>query len=415
MVMNDYMKYIALSRYARWLPEQGRRETWNETVGRYVKHFSSKYPQFAEKLETEIQPAIEQLAVMPSMRMLMTAGAALDKDNVAGYNCAYLAVDTPRAFDETMYVLMCGTGVGFSVERQYVNQLPTVAEEFHPSETTIVVPDSKIGWATSYRELVAMLYSGKVPKWDMSKIRPAGAPLKTFGGRASGSKPLNDLFNFTVKVMKGSAGRKLSSIECHDIMCKIADIVVVGGVRRSALISLSNLTDDRMRHAKSGQWWVDNNQRALANNSVAYTEKPDMEAFMREWLALVESKSGERGIFYRGAAENLIPERRKKSEYKDYGCNVHRGGNYQAVGVFDLLQQVDDFRAVEACVQQVLGRKVANLVTHHFNALLVEPAFGVIQQHARAGTLAWASSECHDQHLGVSLNEYVQFAVSVFA
>lgn len=321
MEMNDYMKYIALSRYARWLPEKGRRETWHETVGRYVKHFSSKYPQFADKLENEIQPAIEQLAVMPSMRMLMTAGAALDKDNVAGYNCAYLAVDTPRAFDETMYILMCGTGVGFSVERQYVNQLPTVAEEFHPSDTTIVVPDSKIGWATSYRELVAMLYSGKVPKWDMSKIRPAGAPLKTFGGRASGSKPLNDLFNFTVKVLKGAAGRKLTSIECHDIMCKIADIVVVGGVRRSALISLSNLTDDRMRHAKSGQWWVDNNQRALANNSVAYTEKPDMEAFMREWLALVESKSGERGIFYRGAAENLIPERRKKSEYKDYGCN----------------------------------------------------------------------------------------------
>lgn len=321
MEMNDYMKYIALSRYARWLPEKGRREEWAETVGRYVKHFSSKYPEFAEKLETEIQPAIEQLAVMPSMRMLMTAGAALDKDNVAGYNCAYLAVDTPRAFDETMYILMCGTGVGFSVERQYVNQLPTVAEEFHPSETTIVVPDSKIGWATSYRELVAMLYSGKVPKWDLSRVRPAGAPLKTFGGRASGAKPLNDLFNFTVKVLKGAAGRKLTSIECHDIMCKIADIVVVGGVRRSALISLSNLTDDRMRHAKSGKWWVENPQRGLANNSVAYTEKPDMEAFMREWLALIESKSGERGIFYRGAAERLVPERRKKSEYKDYGCN----------------------------------------------------------------------------------------------
>lgn len=321
MEMNDYMKYIALSRYARWLPEQQRRETWDETVNRYVTYFVEKYPEHRAILETSIKPAIINLEVMPSMRMLMTAGAALDKDNVAGYNCAYLAVDSPRAFDETMYILMCGTGVGFSVERQYVAKLPDVAEEFFPSDTTIVVPDSKVGWATSYRELVAMLYNGKIPKWDMSKVRPAGAPLKTFGGRASGSKPLNDLFHFTVDVFRKAKGRKLSSIECHDIMCKIADIVVVGGVRRSALISLSNLTDDRMRHAKSGQWWLDNPQRALANNSVAYTEKPDMQAFMREWLALVESGSGERGIFYRGAAERLIPDRRKESNYKDYGCN----------------------------------------------------------------------------------------------
>lgn len=325
--MTEYQKYIALSRYARWIPKEGRRETWDETVNRYLDYFTLavKKPDGSDVLDSVLRDdlfsRISSLEVMPSMRALMTAGTPLERDHVAGYNCAYVAVDSPRVFDETMYILMCGTGVGFSVERQYVNQLPEIAEEFHNTDTTIVVSDSKIGWAKAYRELVSMLYNGQIPKWDVSLVRPSGAPLKTFGGRASGPEPLVSLFIFTIEVFRNAAGRKLTSIECHDLMCKVADIVVVGGVRRSALISLSNLTDDRMRHAKSGQWWDANGQRALANNSVCYTEKPDMQAFMREWLALAESGSGERGIFYRGAAERLVPDRRKESDYKDYGCN----------------------------------------------------------------------------------------------
>lgn len=317
----SYQDFIHLSRYARWNGE--RRETWNETVRRYIDYFTSKFdnPDGIFSVSTDLERAILNLEVMPSMRSLMTAGPALDRDNVAGYNCAYVAVDSPRVFDETMYVLMCGTGVGFSVERQYITKLPEIAEEFHETDTTIIVADSKIGWAKSYRELVSLLYQGQIPKWDVSRVRPAGSKLRTFGGRASGPEPLVDLFQFTVEVFKNAGGRKLTSIECHDIMCKIADIVVVGGVRRSALISLSNLTDDRMRHAKAGQWWIEDGQRALANNSVCYTEKPDMRAFMQEWLALVESGSGERGIFYREAAERLIPDRRKESGYSDYGCN----------------------------------------------------------------------------------------------
>lgn len=317
----EYQQYIATSRYARWLEHENRRETWEETVDRYFDYFSSISSEITPKIREELQTAVHSLDVMPSMRALMTAGKALERDHVAGYNCAYVAVDSPRVFDETMYVLMCGTGVGFSCERQYVTKLPEIAEKFHETDTTIVVRDSKIGWAKAYRELISMLYNGQVPKWDVSKIRAKGAKLKTFGGRASGPEPLVDLFQFTVEVFQNAAGRKLTSVECHDIMCKVADIVVVGGVRRSALISLSNLTDDRMRHAKSGQWWIDNPQRALANNSVCYTEKPDMQAFMREWVALAESGSGERGIFYRGAAEKLIPDRRKEDGYKDYGCN----------------------------------------------------------------------------------------------
>jgi len=269
----------------------------------------------------ELEKAILNLEVMPSMRSLAAAGPALDRDNVAGYNCAYVAVDSPRAFDEAMYILMCGTGVGFSVERQYIAELPVVAESFHESDTIIAVADSKIGWAKSLRELISMLYAGQVPKWDVSKVRPAGAKLKTFGGRASGPEPLVKLFKFTVETFKRAAGRKLNSIECHDLMCKIAEIVVVGGVRRSAMISLSNLTDERMRTAKSGQWWLEDGQRALANNSVCYTEKPDVGIFMREWESLYESKSGERGIFNREAALKTIPDRRKESGYKDYGCN----------------------------------------------------------------------------------------------
>lgn len=317
--MNEYQKFIAASRYARWQPDVNRRETWEETVTRYTSFFSDKLNDGIA--EADLHEAIINLEVMPSMRALMTAGEALERDNVAGFNCSYVAVDNKRVFDEILYVLTCGTGVGFSVERQYISKLPEISEDFHETDTTIVVADSKIGWAKSYRELISMLYSGQIPKWDVSKVRPAGARLKTFGGRASGPEPLVDLFQFSVEVFKNAAGRKLTSIECHDLVCKIADIVVVGGVRRSALISLSNLSDDRMRDAKSGSWWEEEPQRALANNSVAYTEKPDMNSFMREWKALMKSGSGERGIFYRKAAEKLQPERRKESDYKDYGTN----------------------------------------------------------------------------------------------
>ena len=326
----QYQSYIHTSRYARWLPDENRRETWDETVDRYVQFFDDRiYPtddnltsgDDVALLRGEIREAILDLEVMPSMRTLMTAGKALERDNVAGYNCSYLAVDNLKAFDEAMYVLMCGTGVGFSVERQYINLLPELAEEFHETDSIINVSDSKIGWAKAYRELLSMLVNGQVPKWDVSKVRPAGAPLKTFGGRASGAEPLVDLFEFSVEVFKNAKGRKLTSIECHDLMCKVADIVVVGGVRRSALISLSNLTDERMRVAKSGQWWVDNPQRALANNSISYTEKPDMGIFMKEWEALYESKSGERGIFNRGAAKRAAQVSGRRDTEHDFGTN----------------------------------------------------------------------------------------------
>jgi ribonucleoside-triphosphate reductase (thioredoxin) len=269
----------------------------------------------------DIEEAILSLDVMPSMRAMMTSGPALERDNTCAYNCSYLPVDDPKAFDEAMFILLCGTGVGFSVERQYVNKLPEVPERLFASEDTIVVADSKEGWAKAYRKLLALLWAGEVPKWDVSKVRPAGAKLKTFGGRASGPAPLVELFNFTIGKFKGAAGRKLSSIECHDIMCKIGEVVVVGGVRRSAMISLSNLSDDRMRHAKSGQWWENQGQRALANNSTSYTEKPDMETFMREWLALVESKSGERGIFNRQASQKQAAKNGRRNPDWDFGTN----------------------------------------------------------------------------------------------
>ena len=316
--MNQYQEYIHLSRYARWSDVSGRRETWSETVNRYVEFFSNKYSSYPKD---EVREAIKSMKVMPSMRALMTAGKALERDHVAGYNCSYIAIDHPRAFDEIMYVLMCGTGAGFSVERQFVSKLPSVPDEFRDSDTTIVVADSKIGWSSAFKELINLLYAGQIPKWDVSKVRPSGARLKTFGGRASGPAPLVDLFKFTINVFKHAAGRKLSSIECHDIACKIADIVVVGGVRRSALISLSNLSDDRMRNAKNGQWWVDNVQRALANNSAAYTEKPDVEIFLKEWLALIESKSGERGIVNRGAIQRKIKELGMRDHNYEFGLN----------------------------------------------------------------------------------------------
>ncbi len=308
---SSYQDFIHLSRYSRWLENENRRETWEETVDRYFNFFEKhlkdnhNYVEDKEVVE-ELRAAVLNLEVMPSMRALMTAGTALERENVAGYNCSFVAMNNLKSFDEILYVLMCGTGVGFSVERDFVNKLPTLAEEFSDSHTTIVVQDSKLGWAKAYRELVSLLVNGQVPKWDLSKVRPAGARLKTFGGRASGPEPLEDLFRFTVDSFSKAAGRKLNSIEVHDIVCKIAEIVVVGGVRRSALISLSSLTDERMRDAKTGQWWDANPQRALANNSVAYKERPEIGTFMDEWVSLYKSKSGERGMFNRKAAVDQV-------------------------------------------------------------------------------------------------------------
>ena len=303
-----YQEFIHLSRYSRWLETENRRETWEETVNRYFKFFDRHLKENTKcKLDKEIREELRQavlnLEIMPSMRALMTAGEALERDNTAGYNCSYVAVNRVRSFDEILYILMCGTGVGFSVERQYTDKLPTIAEQFTESDTTVVVQDSKAGWAKAFKEVISLLIGGQIPKWDMSKIRPHGARLKVFGGRASGPRPLEDLFRFTTETFKNAAGRKLSSIECHDIVCKVAEVVVVGGVRRSALISLSNLTDEKMRDAKTGAWWEANPQRALANNSVTYNERPDIGTFMEEWVSLYKSKSGERGIFNRDAAQ----------------------------------------------------------------------------------------------------------------
>lgn len=316
----DYQNFIATSRYARWLEEEGRRETWTETVTRYVDYMADK-TGLDKKTTDDIWNAIYSLDVMPSMRALMTAGPALDRDNTAGYNCSYLPVNDPKSFDEAMYILLCGTGVGFSVERQYIDKLPEIPEKLFPSQTTIVVRDSKEGWAKAFRMLIALLYAGEVPDYDVSMIRPAGARLKTFGGRASGPAPLVDLFKFTINMFKGAVGRKLNSYECHSIMCKIGEIVVVGGVRRSAMISLSNLSDIRMRHAKTGQWWETAPHMALSNNSVAYTDKPDSETFLREWTSLVESKSGERGIFNRVSAQKQAAKNGRRNPDYEFGTN----------------------------------------------------------------------------------------------
>jgi ribonucleoside-triphosphate reductase (thioredoxin) len=315
----DYQAFIHTSRYARWLDKEGRRESWGETVQRYMENVV--YPKAGDdSYINQIRDAILNLEVMPSMRAMMTAGPALQRDNTAGYNCSYLPVDDPKSFDEAMFILLCGTGVGFSVERQFVSKLPEVPELYN-SDTTVVVKDSKEGWAKALRQVIALLYSGEIPKWDVSAVRPAGARLKTFGGRASGPAPLIDLFNFVIAKFKEAQGRKLSSIECHDIMCKIGEVVVVGGVRRSAMISLSNLSDDRMRHAKSGAWWENNPQRALANNSTSYTEKPDAVSFMREWMALVESGSGERGIFNRQASKKQAAKNGRRDPDQEFGTN----------------------------------------------------------------------------------------------
>ena len=313
----DYQSFIHTSRYAKYFDGKGR-ESWSETVDRYMGNVVGY--DIDHEVYNEIREAILGLEIMPSMRAMMTAGVALERDNTAGYNCSYLPVDDPKSFDEAMFILLCGTGVGFSVERQFISKLPEIPKLFD-SDTTIVVKDSKEGWAKAFRQLLVLLWAGEIPLWDVSRVRPAGARLKTFGGRASGPAPLVDLFNFTVKMFREAEGRKLSSIECHDLMCKIGEIVVVGGVRRSAMISLSNLSDDRMRHAKSGNWWDNEPQRALANNSVAYTEKPDSLSFMREWMALVESGSGERGIFNREASKKQAAKNNRRDSDYDFGTN----------------------------------------------------------------------------------------------
>jgi len=325
----EYQNFIYLSRYSRWLEEEGRRETWDETVNRLITFFKvhiEKNLGVKDQLDTKdwtmIRNAIRFLDVMPSMRSLMTAGPALERENIAGYNCSYIPVDNPKCFDEILYILMNGTGVGFSVERQYVNQLPTIPDvEFERTDDVISVADSKEGWARAFKDLISYLYSNRIPKIDVSKVRSAGSRLKTFGGRASGPQPLVDLFDFTIRKFEEARGRKLNSIECHDIVCKVGEVVVVGGVRRSALISLSNLSDDRMRAAKSGAWFNTDPQRALANNSAVYTNRPDTGVFMQEWQSLYESKSGERGIFNRESAQQKAAQNKRRIWDVDFGTN----------------------------------------------------------------------------------------------
>ena len=326
LLPTDYQSFIHKSRYARWLDAEGRREDWSETVDRYFDYMTrwieEKHNVPITKPEIdELKEAVLNLEIMPSMRALMTAGKALERNHLAAFNCSYLPLDHPRAFDELLYILMCGTGVGFSVERNNVDKLPIIADHFENCDDVIRVEDSKEGWAKAFRELITLLYDGKVPTWDLSALRAAGERLKTFGGRSSGPLPLNELFEFTTRIFERAAGRRLYPIECHDIACKTGEVVVVGGVRRSALISLSNLNDDQMRHAKSGAWWENEGQRSLANNSATYKYKPDMETFMREWLSLVESKSGERGIFNRQAAKNKAVENGRRDIDHDFGTN----------------------------------------------------------------------------------------------
>jgi ribonucleoside-diphosphate reductase alpha chain len=324
--MTPYNTFIAKSRYSRYLDDKGRREHWNETVARYFdfmeKHLAEKQKYtLTKELRNELEQAVVALDVVPSMRAVMTAGPALERQNVAAFNCSYLPIDDPKAFDEAMYILLCGTGVGFSVEQQYVKKLPEVPEQLFDSKSSIVVSDSKEGWAKSLRQLLALLYAGEIPKFDVSRVRPAGARLKTFGGRASGPGPLEELYKFCVTKFKGAAGRRLTSLECHDILCKIGEVVVVGGVRRSAMISLSDLSDDKMAHAKAGNWWDGQAQRALANNSATYEETPSIGQFMREWSSIYESHSGERGIFNREASKAQAAKNGRRDSTYDFGTN----------------------------------------------------------------------------------------------
>ena len=324
--MTPYQTYIAKSRYARYLDDKGRREHWNETVDRYFdfmeKHLkeNNNYTMPPE-LRQKLAQSVQNLDVVPSMRAIMTAGEALERQNIAGYNCSYLPIDDVKAFDEAMYILLCGTGVGFSVEQKYVNKLPEIPERLFESNTVVAVKDSKEGWAKALRQVLALLYAGEIPKWDVSAVRPAGARLKTFGGRASGPEPLVELFKYVVARFKTAAGRKLTSLEAHDILCKIGEVVVVGGVRRSAMISLSDLSDDRMAHAKAGNWWDGNGQRALANNSAVYENRPDVGQFMREWSSIYESHSGERGIFNRYASELQAAKNGRRKLNQEWGTN----------------------------------------------------------------------------------------------
>jgi ribonucleoside-triphosphate reductase (thioredoxin) len=396
--------YVHKSRYARWRETDQRRENWDETVRRYVNYFSSKFPHYPAGL---IFDSIVKLETMPSMRALMTAGPALERDPMAGFNCSFVAVDHPRAFDEILYILMCGTGVGFSVERQHIAKLPIIGskvvispggvlgietlEAMEPVDHTILVRDSKGGWATAYKELLSYLFTGKIPKWDTSRVRKAGAKLKTFGGRASGPQPLIDLFKFTVETFKGAVGRKLTSIECHDIVCKVADIVVVGGVRRSALISLSNLSDDRMRGAKSGQWWINNPHRALANNSAAYTERPGMELFMKEWFSLVESKSGERGIFNREAAIRKAIQTGRRDHTKVVGTNPCAEITLRSAGLCNLSEVV--IRANDSLPDLMDKVKVATIIGTYQSML-------TNFRHVRS---IWKENQEEERLLGVSL------------
>lgn len=397
-------EYVHKSRYARWIESEGRREHWHETVRRYVNYFEKKFPGYPAD---EISEAILSLKVMPSMRALMTAGPALERDPIAGYNCSFVAIDDPRAFDEILYILMCGTGVGFSVERQDIAKLPIIgakvelnddgkavivmADTLTPIDHTLVVKDSKGGWAGSYRELLKHLFAGSIPKWDVSGVRKKGAKLKTFGGRASGPGPLVDLFEFTIHTFKNAVGRKLTSIECHDIVCKIADIVVVGGVRRSALISLSNLSDDRMRVAKSGQWWTTDPQRALANNSAVYTERPQAELFMKEWLALIESKSGERGIFNREAAQKKAAESGRRDASRVVGTNPCAEIALRSAGLCNLSEVV--IRPTDSLPDLLEKVRIATIIGT-YQSLLVN------FRYIRA---IWRANQEDERLLGVSL------------
>jgi len=396
--MDGYSEVIHKSRYARFDYSKGRRESWEETVDRLVGYWHKK-GMIDDATGKRLFDAIYAMDIMPSMRCMMTAGDALDRDNVAGFNCSYAAVDHPRVFDEIMYILMCGTGVGFSVERNFICKLPEVSEEMHDTGTIIKVSDSKIGWASAFRELVAMLYAGKVPQWDISGVRKAGERLKTFGGRASGPEPLVSLFNFTVGLFKDAKGRKLTSIECHDLVCKVAEIVVVGGVRRSALISLSNLSDDRMRRAKQGQWWVDNGQRALANNSVSYTEKPDFESFQAEMKALYDSKCGERGIFSRVAAQKIAARNGRRDASFDFGTNpcseiILRSNQF--CNLSEVVVREDDTLEtllVKVELATILGTLQSSLVDFRYLRKL------------------WAKNTAEEALLGVSLTGIMDHAV----
>ena len=405
----EYQSFIHLSRYARWKWDQERRETWEETIGRYFDFFKEDLEEkckynLPDEDRKVLEDAVLNLEVMPSMRCLMTAGEPLKKENVAGYNCSYLKCDNQRTFDEIMYVLMNGTGVGFSVEEQHVKQMPIIAEEFYPTDTTIIVADSKLGWCRSYKELISLLYQGLIPKWDVSKVRPAGMPLKTFGGRASGPEPLVELFHFVTDIFKTAAGRKLKPLECHDIICKTAEVVVVGGVRRSALISLSDLNDREMRFAKHGEWWKRNVQRALSNNSVNYKERPDTGTFMREWLSLYDSKSGERGIYNGDSASRQVQklnERERDAETGDYIRRRDTRDDFGTNPCSEIILRSREFCNLSEVV--VRGRDTRESLKSKVRNATILGTFQSTLTNFRYLTKEWARNCEEERLLGVSL------------